>query len=206
MSTTTKSAAIHQAAAGHAAFCARVLPAVERHARFAFRHLACPDTLEDAVQETIGLSWTWFRRLARRGKDATAFPSALAVYAGRAVKCGRRVCGQERSKDVLSPSAQRRRGFAVLSLPQFSTLNGNPLEEALIDNTVSPVPDQVAFRLDFPVWLCSLSRRNRDIAESMALGHRTKHLSQRFGLSEGRVSQLRRDFCESWRRFHKDCD
>ena len=206
MSTTTKSAAIHQAAAGHAAFCERVLPAVERHARFAFRHLACADALEDAVQEAVGLSWKWFRSLAQRGKDATAFPAALAAHAARAVKSGRRVCGQERSKDVLSPTAQQRRGFTVVSLPQYSTLSGNPLEEALIDNTASPVPDQAAFRLDFPAWLCSLSRRNRDIAGEMALGHRTGSLARRFGLSAGRISQLRRDFSESWRRFHKDCD
>src|SRR4051794_34782378 len=86
VSNATKSAAIHQAAAGRAAFCARVLPAVERHARFAFRHLTCAESREDAVQEAIGLSWMWFRRLARRGKDATAFPTALAGFAARAVR------------------------------------------------------------------------------------------------------------------------
>jgi hypothetical protein len=44
---------------------------------------------------------------------------------------------------VLSPVAQRLNGFAVGKLPDFSTLDGSPLEEALIDNTVSPVPEQV---------------------------------------------------------------
>jgi hypothetical protein len=180
------------------------LPAVERHARVAFRHLKCAQSQEDAIQECVGLSWKWFRRLAERGKDATAFPCALAGFAARAVRSGRRVCGHERKKEVLSAVAQRHHGFAVGKLPDFSTLNGNPLEEALIDNTVSPVPDQVAFRLDFPAWLCGLSHRNRDIAEAMALGHGTKHLARRFGLSEGRVSQLRSQFCDSWRRFHSE--
>jgi hypothetical protein len=203
MSTSTTPAPAPQPAL-HAAFCARVLPAVERHARFAFRHLKCPVAQEDAIQETIGLSWKWFRRLTLLGKDATAFPTALAGFAARAVKSGRKVCGQERAKDAMSPTAQRRFGFAVGKLPDFSTLNGNPLEEALQENTVSPVPDQVAFRLDFPAWLCGLSHRNRDIAEAMALGHGTKHLSRRFGLSEGRVSQLRGQFCDSWRRFHNE--
>jgi hypothetical protein len=181
-----------------------VLPAVERHARIAFRHLKSAERQEDAIQETVGLSWKWFRRLAERGKDATAFPTALAGFAARAVKSGRKVCGQERAKDAMSPTAQRRFGFAVGKLPDFSTLNGNPLEDALQENTVSPVPDQVAFRLDFPAWLGGLSHRNRDIAEAMALGHGTKHLAHRFGLSEGRVSQLRGQFCDSWRRFHNE--
>jgi hypothetical protein len=203
VSTSTTTAPAPQPAL-HAAFCARVLPAVERHARFAFRHLKCPVAQEDAIQETIGLSWKWFLSLTERGKDAAAFPSALAAYAARAVKSGRRVCGQERAKDTLSPTAQQRHGFVTGKLPDFSTLNGNPLQEALIDNTVSPVPDQAAFRLDFPAWLCSLSHRNRDIAEAMALGHGTKHLSRRFGLSEGRVSQLRGQFCDSWKRFHNE--
>src|SRR5262249_53763961 len=98
----------------------------------------------------------------------------------------------------------RLHGFAVGKLPDFSTLDGNPLEDALVENTVSPVPDQVAFRLDFPAWLATLSRRNREIAEDMALGHGTGHLARRFGLTQGRISQLRRELYESWRRFHKE--
>ena len=50
----------------------------------------------------------------------------------------------------LSPLAQQRKGFTVGKLPDYGTLNGTPLEEALHDNTRSPVPEQVCFRLDFP--------------------------------------------------------
>ena len=58
----------------------------------------------------------------------------------------------EKGKDELSPRAQRQHGFAVGTLPEFSTQNGNPLDEALQDNTRSEIPEQVAFRLDFPTW------------------------------------------------------
>ena len=40
--------------------------------------------------------------------------------------------------------------FSISKLPDFSTLSDNPLSDALIDNTRSPVPEQVQFRLDFP--------------------------------------------------------
>jgi hypothetical protein len=54
---------------------------------------------------------------------------------------------------TLSPLAQQRHGFTVGTLPTRSTLSGNPLSEALADNTRSPVPDQVHFRIDFLEWL-----------------------------------------------------
>jgi hypothetical protein len=137
----------------HAPFLTQVLPRVERHGRVYFRHVKSPDRKEELLAELRGLAWKWYVRLVRRGKDVLAFVSALATYAARAVNSGRRVCGHERKKDVLSPVAQRLHGFYVGKLPDFSTLDGNPLEDALVDNTVSPVPDQVAFRLDFPAWL-----------------------------------------------------
>ena len=84
--------------------------------------------------------------------------------------------------------------------------NGSPLEEALRDNTRSPVDEQACFRLDFPAWLRSLPRRDRRLVKGMALGHRTLDLARRFRLSAGRVSQLRREFHREWQRFHgEDC-
>jgi hypothetical protein len=179
-----------------------ILPRIEAHACIVFRHVKCPHRQADCVQETVGLAWQWFVRLAHRGKDARDFPSALATFAARAVRCGRRVCGQERAKDALSPMAQQRHSFTVTSLPLHSTLSANPFSEALADNTRSAVPDQVAFRCDFPAWLLTLSDRKRRIAKDMALGHRTKELATRHGVTEGRVSQLRRELHRDWLAFH----
>jgi hypothetical protein len=36
------------------------------------------------------------------------------------------------------------------------------------------------------------------------LGERTKEVSRKFGLSQGRISQKRRFFLEDWRRFTAD--
>src|SRR4051794_12587996 len=191
-------------AALHAAFLAHVLPRVERHGRVYFRHVRCPDRKEELLAELRGLVWVWYVRLVRRGKNVLEFVSALATYAARAVNSGRRVCGHERKKDVLSPVAQRLHGFAVGKLPDFSTLDGNPLEDALAENTVSPVPDQAAFRLDFPAWLTTLAHRDRDLVIDMGLGERTLALADKYGCSPGRISQKRRWFSEDWRRFCGD--
>jgi hypothetical protein len=178
-----------------------ILPRIERHGRCYFRHVKCPHQREELLAEMRGLAWLWFVRLAGRGKDVAGFVSALATYAARAAHSGRRVCGQERGKDVLSSLARRRHGFAVGTLPDHSTVGGSPLEEALRDNTRSPVDEQVCFRLDFPAWRASRTERDRRILDELMLGERTLDVAGQHGLSPGRVSQLRREFHDDWARF-----
>jgi hypothetical protein len=194
-----------------------ILPRIELHARVRSRHLVCPGQKEDFVCEAVALAWRSFLRLAERGKDATRFASALASFAVRAVRSGRRLCGQQRSKDAMSPVAQRLHGFRVERLTHptrqghdglFSDPHGqdtrDAFEERLRDNTVTPPDEQAAFRIDHPVWLAQLGDRNRRIAEDMALDHSTRDLAARHRLSQGRISQLRREFHQDWRRFHGD--
>jgi hypothetical protein len=178
-----------------------ILPRIERHARIYFRGVRCPGKREDAVAETVAISWQWFLRMAQRGKDAREFPSALASYAARAVKYGQRVCGQEKSKEVLSPSAQYRRGFCIETLPDVNTSEDNPFTEALADNMQSPVPEQVCFRMDFPAWLLTRTDRDRRMIPDMMIGERTETLADRFGMSPSRVSQLRSEYHADWQRF-----
>jgi hypothetical protein len=178
-----------------------VLPRIERHARIFFRWVRCWQQREDRVAETIGLAWKWFRRLAERGRDARQFVGVLARYAARAVATGRRLCGQECSRDVLSPSLQQRRGFSIHRLPDYSTLRSHPVAEALQDNTRTEVPEQVAFRCDFPVWRASRTVRDQQIMDALLIGEQAQRVAARFGLSVGRISQKRREFAEDWARF-----
>jgi hypothetical protein len=183
----------------HEAFLTLVLPKVLSHGQVWSRHIKCPHRREDFIAEMVALSWKWFVRLVERGKDPTAFPTALASFAARAVRAGRRVAGQEKPKDVLSPVAQARHGFMVEKLPDIATLGDNPLADALADNTMTPPDEQCAFRLDFPAWLALLGDRNRRIAQDMMVGERTLDLASRHGISPARVSQLRREFRRDWR-------
>jgi hypothetical protein len=168
-----------------------------------FRDRRCPHARDDAVAEAVALAWRWYVTLASSGKDPARFPGALAAFAARAVRCGRRLCGQERARDALSPTAQARKGFAVSLLPQAGTLSG-ALGEALRDNTRSPVPEQVTFRIDFPCWLGTLCERDRRVCEDLMAGDGTVEVAARHGLSPGRVSQLRRQFLDGWRAFCGD--
>ena len=192
-----------------------LLPHIELHARITFRSVRCPDRREDAVAETVALAWKWHVRLAERGKDVRQFPAAFAALAARAVRSGRRACGQEKSKDVLAPVAQRKHGFRVAYLPPstrsphehlYADPHGQALldafEERLRDNTLTPVPDQVAFRIDFPAWLRTLTPRERRIIRAMTRNERTTDLSKEFEVSPGRISQMRQEFHADWLRFH----
>jgi hypothetical protein len=190
-----------------------VLPRIELHARVYFRFMK-PDHKEEAVAETVALAWCWFLRLTARGKDATQFVSALASYAARAVLSGRRLCGQLPAKDVLSEVAQRRHGFTVQALPQstrhpfedvYCSIQGqrhiDALDEMLRDNTVTPPPDQAAFRIDFAAWRRTRTERDRRLMVDLMVGERTSHVSREYGITAGRVSQLRREFHDDWLRF-----
>jgi hypothetical protein len=185
----------------HARFL-MLLPRIEAHAKFYFRDIRCADKQADRIAETVALAWKWFVKLEDRGKDATQFVAALARLAAKAVKCGRRLVGMEKAKDAMNAQTQQRRGFFVNRLPDVGTGSSNPLAEALADNTVTPPPDAAAFRIDFPRWLGSLPDRDRRLAEKLMLGEHTSVAARRFGMSVGRVSQVRRELCQDWARFH----
>ena len=174
--------------------CMALPPRIELHGRVYLRHLKCPHRRADAVAEMAALAWRRRLGLAQRGKDVTHVSSAIAACAARAVRNGRRVCGRENGKDALSPLAQARHGFAVSSIPDGSSLHGNIFDNALADNTVTPVDDQGAFRLDFPMRLQTCDDRRRRVILGLMVGERTLDFSQKCGVSPGRVSQMRRRF------------
>jgi hypothetical protein len=187
-----------------ASFIAIVLPRILSHGRVCFGSIKCPHRRQDAIQDMIGLAWQWHLRLAEKGKDATAFPTALATYAARAVRSGSRVAGQERANDVLSPVAQRRHQFAIGKLPDFETLTDHPICEALYDNTKSPPDETVCFKLDFLAWLTSLNERDRSIVEDLMIGERTLDVANKYKISAARISQKRREFRQDWQAFLGD--
>ena len=159
----------------HARFLA-LLPHVERHGRIYFRHLRCPHQKADAIQEMRALGRMWFLRLHQRGKDPGDFLTAFTTLLARA--------GHEHLDS--SPQGQGRH---------------DAFEERLRDNTITPVPDQVQFRIDLPAWLATRTARDRRLVRAMANDERTLDLSQRFEVSPGRISQRRREFHDDWRRF-----
>jgi hypothetical protein len=198
----------------HAEFL-QIMPRIETHALIYFRHLKCPGRRADAVAEAVALSWRWFLRVTEQGKDVNEFVSTLANYAVRHVRSGRRLCGQERARDALSALAGQRHHFKVEPLAlstrrDHETLYADPhgqdeldaFEGRLSDNAVTPPPDAAAFRIDYPAWLSRLGARHREIVADMTLDLGTGELARKYRVSPARISQLRREFCQDWRRFH----
>ena len=199
----------------HSSFMA-LLPRIETQARIYFRDIKCAVRKADCIAEVVALAWKWFCRLLKRGKDATQFMGAVISLAARAVRSGRRVCRQESAHDAMNLVTQRRHNFKIEPLPLtrasleelYSSPHGQKLqdeyEERLQHNTTTPILDQVAFRVDFPAWLKTLTPRERRIIRAMSADERTKELSRRFHVSPGRISQMRREFSNDWRRFCGD--
>lgn len=196
-----KPASCHRKPAWHKRLLA-MLPTVRRNARIAFRGLDA-DSRDDAVAEVIANVTVAFARLVALGKTHLAFPTVLAHFGISQFRDGRRVGNRFRISEVLSRHAQRRKRFFVERLDHLDQDTGEWCE-AVVEDPRTPVPEQVAFRIDFPQWLAGLTRRNRKIAEALSVGNTTSEVAKRFEISPGRVSQLRNEFYRSWREFHHD--
>jgi hypothetical protein len=179
-----------------------MLPVIRKYANHAFQYRDS-EAREDAVHEVIANAVVAFARLVQLDKADLAYPTVLARYGVAQLRGGRRVGNRRRVSEVLAEYAQRKKGFVVESLDCFHKESGQWLE-ALVEDTRTPVPDQVAFRIDFPAWLNSQTKRNRRIAEALAVGSTTGEVARRFKLSSGRISQLRNQFHQSWREFQGD--
>jgi hypothetical protein len=181
-----------------------MLPTIENHARFAFRHLK-PDHLEEAVQETVCNCCLAFTGLVERGRAEAANWSSLAKYAVAQVRGGRRVGSSLNIKDVSSTYCQQRKGVHVGSLHHWDNQDQSWREMLIEDQTATPA-DLAASRIDFPAWLSTLSVRDQKIALKLSQGEKTNRVAQLFRISAARVSQLRSELCEAWRAFHGELE
>ena len=127
----------------------------------------------------------------------------MARYAVAQVKDGRKVGSKLNVRDVLSSYCQKRKKINVERLDRFDE-EENAWAEVVVEDRHTGPADTARVRLDFAAWLRSLPRRNRRIAEFLALGNRTSDAARKFRLSDGRVSQLRGEWAESWRAFVGD--
>jgi DNA-binding NarL/FixJ family response regulator len=63
-------------------------------------------------------------------------------------------------------------------------------------------PSEIAAaRIDFGDWMGRLPHRQRRLAELLATGESTSEAAEKFRVSPGRVSQIRRELEDSWDDF-----
>ena len=180
----------------------QVLPAVETHARIHFRRLSA-DRREEAIQETIAAACLNYQLAAVQGKLNVVRPSSLADFAVRHTRTGRHVGGaQDAARDVMSRVCQRRHNLRVTRHFEHQSAGGvQGWRQTVIADRKVPVPDLAAFRIDFTRWLQTCSRRDRAIISALIAGEHPSVVADRFGISRGRVSQLRRRYEEQWKEF-----
>ena len=177
-----------------------ISPSIEKALRFAFRHLA-EEKKEESIQAALTNACLACARLWSQGRANRIHPTALARYAVAQTCAGRLVGSSLNSKDVLSGYAQRQKRWVVKRLEQPGS--AEPLWfDALRAGCRTPVPDQVWFRIDFPLWLAGLSPLKQKVAHLLASGHSTNEVARTLAISAGRVSQIRRELSVSWQRFH----
>ena len=179
-----------------------MLPSIEQYAAHRLRNFP-RDEREELVTECVALAFCMFVTLARQGKIDLAFATPLAAYGCRQALAGRRVGGSLNVRDVTSRHCQKQKHVRVERLDRFDEQRGE-WRETVVEDHRTPVPDQAAFRIDYPQWLKTLSGRDRQVAETLSTGEGTTSTAKRFSVSPGRISQLRGKLREAWDEFHGD--
>ena len=180
-----------------------MLPTIIRYAKRAFRTYD-PEARQEALQNVIANTTAAVAGLAKRGKLDLAYPTVLAKFGIRQTLDNRKTGSSLNIKDVLSKYCQEHKGVMVERLDKFNE-EEDCWKEAVVQDTRSlPVPEVVAFRVDFKDWLKSLHPRDRKVAQYLSLGHHTADAARRFKVTPSRIAHLRRELAESWRRFVGD--
>jgi hypothetical protein len=182
----------------HAQFLS-MLPKIRAHAAIAFRHLK-PEARDEAIQEAVANAMVAYVRLVQLKKVDLAYPTVLARYAVAQIHDGRKVGNRLNIKDVLSGYAQKRKDFHVERLDQFDE-EENAWQEILVEDRHAGPAEVATTKIDFTEWLKSFPARLRRITKLLATGERTSIVAEKFGVSAGRISQLRRELAQSWKEF-----
>jgi hypothetical protein len=177
----------------------RLLPGIRKCVRHAFRNLQ-PDARDEAIAETTANALVAYARLAAKGKEDIAYATPLAMFAIKQFHCGRRTGSKLNVKDISSAYCQTMKGVRVGRLDRFDA-EESVWKEILIEDGHATPADLAASRIDFPAWLRTISKRDRKLAMKLATGETTGTVSRLFEVSAGRISQIRRELMESWRKF-----
>ena len=195
MIASIKRSAESKSADWHAEFLA-MLPAIRRQARISFRSVP-PEARDELIQEVVANCLVAYRRLVQLGKTDIAYPTALARFAVKQVRSGRRVAGRLATRDVLREYGPYSRRYRVSRLDHLDRADNGWQEIVVEDHRAGPA-EIAACRIDFEAWLRSLPRRLRKIALTLAAGETTSAAAKRFGVTAARISQLRLWLKGSW--------
>lgn len=178
-----------------------MLPQIRQQAQVACRGLGA-EARQDFVQGVMAAAFVAFIRLVQLGKEDVAYPTPLAQYSIRQVRCGRSVGTTLNVQDVGSKHAQLAQRIQVQRL-DWRYADGRWREVLVEDHRAGPA-ETAAARIDIADWFRSLPVRNRRIAWALASGYSTGDVAAKYGVSRARVSQLRNELRTSWLDFQHE--
>ena len=173
-----------------------MLPEIQQKLRLAFCRLDL-EAREDAIEEGVVHSLLAYVRLHEQGRAEVATASSLAWYSSRQVKRGRPAGGRMNGKEPLARYGQISNGIEV------EPLTSNWID-AMVEDKRATVADQVAAKMDVSAWFATLTKRMKEIAKDLAFGFSTSEVAKKYGVTAGRISQLRRTLEESWVAFQQE--
>ena len=157
------------------------IPAMRDYAKLRFLGLR-PEARQEALANTLALCWKFAYALLRQGRiDSPEILGPCLYFAARQTRSGRKVQRKNSFRDVLDRRRSGKVKFVDFDLSDFA-------------GRTTPIPEQVSFRIDIPAFFNTLTDRQRRMAADLASGLGTCEVAQRFGISNGRVSQFRREF------------
>ena len=176
-----------------------LLPKIQQQAHAASRH-ELDERRQELIAEVIANAFIAYVRLVERDLEEIIYATPLAQYAIRQVRSGRRVGCKMNVNDVTSPYARCAKDIMMESLHRRKELHGE-WEEMLVENRKAGPAETAASRIDFGDWMQSLSKRQRNIADTLGSGETTKSAARKFGVTPGRISQLRQELKKAWEEF-----
>jgi hypothetical protein len=176
-----------------------LVPRIQRLATHFLRRLSA-EARDEALQEIVATAFVSYVSLVERGKADQAFAGTLARYGAYQYFSGRRVGSRMNCRDVLSTYGRQRSGISVERLDRFDKRSGD-WQELVVEDRRSTPADVAATRVDFAEWLKSLPERTREIAVTLAAGETTGCVAGMFGISAGRISQIRAELYGAWLAF-----
>src|SRR6185295_2277149 len=158
---------------------------------------------DEATADAVAHCLQSYKRLHEQGRSHFISVGNLVWYAVKRVRSGRCVGSRLNSHEPLALYAQRRRGIRIEPL-QTDNASAQDWISALAQDRRSTVLDHVAARLDVAAWLATLGPRTRQIAVDLARGGTTSEIARQYGVTGGRISQLRRELANSWSAFQRE--
>jgi len=144
--------------------------------------------------ESLALTWYRYTSLIREGRgDEPGIIRSVLWYCIKQIRSGRNLPTGESSKpkDVFALARRGRVSFEKVDLWEYVS-----------DET--PIPDAVAFKEDFPVFLGTLNERQRDIALDLMNGMGTGECAAKHRVTSGAISQTRERIANKYADFMAD--